>query len=140
MKVYILSSIVLFFSFFHKPAAAQENFSEQKENYVVLTKKIPQLQPIFLTAEALTTEDGTRFGDFKVIICGKNVQGLTDKKMMQKYIDQAKKINVDLIICGFSLNKFGVDKNKISPELKIVENGILYNFQLQKKGYRSLSL
>lgn len=138
MKKYILSSLVILFALIANPANAQ--IQEEQQNYVILTKKIPQLQPIFLTAEALAQEDGNNFGKFEVIICGQTVKELTDKEMMQEYINKAKEHNVELIACGFSLNKFGVDRKDISPELRVVENGILYNLQLQKKGYTSISL
>lgn len=138
MKLYFLSSIVFLFTLISNPVNAQ--VQEEQQNYVVLTKKIPQLQPIFLTAETLAQEDGKKFGKFEVIICGQTVKELTDKEMMQEYINKAKEHNVELIACGFSLNKFGVDRKDISPELRVVENGILYNLQLQKKGYTSVSL
>ncbi|GHA28599.1 hypothetical protein GCM10007103_07820 [Salinimicrobium marinum] len=138
MKKYFLSSIVLLLTLFASPVNAQEQ--HEQENYVVLTKKIPQLEPIFLTAETLAEEDKKNFGKFEVIICGQTVKELTDKDRMQKYINKAKEHNVELVACGFSLNKFGVDRKDISPEFRIVENGILYNLQLQKKGYTSISL
>lgn len=138
MKMYLLSSIVFLLAVFTSPVNAQEQ--EKQQNYVILTKKIPQLQPIFLTAETLAQEDGNNFGKFEVIICGQTVQELTDKEMMQDYINKAKEHNVELVACGFSLNKFGVDRKDISPELRVVDNGILYNLQLQKKGYTSISL
>ena len=138
MKKYFLSSIVLLLALISNPVNAQ--VQHDQENYVVLTKKIPQLQPIFLTAETLAEEDGKNFGKFEVIICGQTVKDLTDKEMMQKYINKAKEQNVELVACGFSLNKFGVDRKDISPEFRVVENGILYNLQLQKKGYTSISL
>ncbi|PKD19095.1 sulfur reduction protein DsrE [Salegentibacter salinarum] len=138
MKMYFLSSIVLLLALISSPANAQ--VQDEQQNYVVLTKKIPQLQPIFLTAETLAEEDGNNFGKFEVIICGQTVKELTDKEMMQKYINKAKEQDVELVACGFSLNKFGVDRKDISPEFRVVENGILYNLQLQKKGYTSISL
>ncbi|UJH89663.1 DsrE family protein [Antarcticibacterium sp. 1MA-6-2] len=138
MKMYFLSSIVFLLTFITSPVNAQ--VQDEQQNYVVLTKKIPQLQPIFLTAEALAQEDGKNFGKFEVIICGQTVKELGDKEMMQKYINKAKEHNVELIACGFSLKKFGVDRKDISPELRVVENGILHNLQLQKKGYTSISL
>lgn len=138
MKKYFLSSIVLLFAFIISPLQAQN--SQEQQNYVVLTMKLPQLQPIFLTAESLAVEDGKDFGKFEVIICGQTVKELTDQDMMNDYIDKAEKANVELVICGFSLNKFGVDRKDISPRLRTVENGILYNLQLQKKGYTSISL
>jgi len=111
-----------------------------KNNYVVLTKKIPQLQPILITAEELKYEDAGNFGDFQVIVCGQTVKDLTDKATMKKIIDRAEKAGVGLKACGFSLKKFGVDPNEIPSEMEIVENGILHNFQLQKKGYFSIEL
>lgn len=138
MKMYFLSSIVFLLALITNPVNAQ--VQEEQQNYVVLTKKIPQLQPIFLTAETLAREDGNNFGKFEVIICGQTVKELTDKEMMQEFINKAKEHHVELVACGFSLNKFGVDREDISPELRVVENGILYNLQLQKEGYTSISL
>ena len=131
-------AVVLVFSTFS--AEAQNNKHHKKNNYVVLTKTIPQLQPIILTAEALAQEDGRKFGDFQVIICGKTVTDLSDKEMMQKFIVQAEKAKVKIVICGFSLKQFKVDQKDIPQELEVVENGILHNFQLQNKGYLSIEL
>ncbi len=140
MKNLILSTILLVLTLPIFSAEAQNTIHHEKNNYVVLTSKIPQLKPIILTAEALAEEDGEKFGDFQVIICGKTVTDLTDKEMMQKFIDNAEKANVKIVICGFSMKKFGVDQKDLPQELEIVDNGILYNFQLQKKGYLSLGL
>lgn len=141
MKLFILSSIVLFFSLITPPVHGQEMSSHQeKNNYVVLTKKVPQLKPIILSAQELAVEDGNTFGKFEVVICGKTVRELTDPEVMQKYISQAEQAGVELVACGFSLKKFGVDRQNIPSQLRVVENGILYNFQLQKKGYTSITL
>src|SRR5690606_12972135 len=138
MKKYFISSIVLLLSLIATPVNAQQQAEQQ--NYVILTKKLPQLQPIFLTAETLAQEDGENFGKFEVIICGQTVKELTDRDMMQDYLEKAEKAKVVLVICRFTLNKFGVVRKDSSPQLRTVENGILYNLQLQKKGYTSLSL
>lgn len=53
---------------------------------------------------------------------------------------QAEEAGVKIVACGFSLNKFKVDRKDIPQEMEVVENGILYDFQLQKKGYYSLGL
>lgn len=132
----IFSAFLMLFTFKTK---AQQS-AEDLNNYVVLTKKIPQLQPILITAEELKAEDGEKFGNFEVIVCGETVKGLTEKEELQKYLDRAKKTGVKIKACGFSLRKFGVDPSKIPEALEIVENGILYNFRLQKKGYFSIEL
>ena len=140
MKNLFLSTIVLVLALSIYSADAQNTMHHEKNNYVVLTRKIPQLQPIILTAEALAEEDGEKFGDFQVIICGKTVTDLTDQEMMRKFIDKAEEANVKIVICGLSMKKFGVDKKDISQELEVVGNGILHNLQLQKKGYFSVEL
>lgn len=140
MKNLFLSTLVLVLALSIFTAEAQIKMHHEKNNYVVLTTKIPQLQPIILTAEALAEEDGEKFGDFQVIICGKTITGLTDKEMMRKFIDKAEKANVKIVICGLSMKKFGVDQKDIPQELEVVDNGILHNFQLQKKGYLSVEL
>ncbi|UAB84398.1 DsrE family protein [Zunongwangia sp. SCSIO 43204] len=134
--LFILTTLTILFSI----NTQAQRHNPDKNNYVVLTKKIPQLQPILITAEELKTEDGNNFGDFQVIVCGQTVKGLSDKVAMKKFIDRAQKTGVSLKACGFSLNKFGVDPQEIPSEMDIVENGILHNFQLQKKGYFSIEL
>lgn len=140
MKTILYSSILLILTLITGTGANAQIEQNSKNNYVVLTKKVPQLQPILLTAEKLREEDGTQFGEFEVIICGQNIGDITDPAKMEKFITKAEKLGVKLVACEFSLNKFKVDKQYVPKEMKTVENGILYNFQLQKKGYKSLSL
>lgn len=122
------------------PLAAQINPQNTKQNYVVLTKKVEQLKPILLSAEALKKEDGAQFGVFKVIVCGKNIADVTDLGKMEPHLEKAAELGVELIACGFSLKKFQVDADKVPDEMSMVDNGILYNLQLQKIGYKSLGL
>ena len=118
---------------------AQTTVSEEN-NYVILTRKIAQLQPILLAAQELKKEDGDMFGQYHVIICGQEIGGITEPDKVDKFIAMSKKAGVQLVACGFSLNKFDVDRDLVPKDIIIVENGLLYNLQLQKKGYYSLGL
>ena len=140
MKTYIFSSILLITTLFTANNINAQKSKNVKNNYVVLTKKVEQLHPIILTAEALKEEERENFGDFQVIICGKEIGDITDAEKINIFIEKAEKAGVQLVACGFSLNKFKVDKTKVPKEIKTIENGILHNFQLQKKGYKSISL
>ncbi|WP_289021720.1 sulfur reduction protein DsrE [uncultured Salegentibacter sp.] len=135
-SILIFTALIMLFSV----GSQAQDHNPEKNNYVVLTKKIPQLKPILITVEELQKEDGHHFGDFQIIVCGKTVKGLTDKNQMQGFVQKAKELDISLMACGFSLNKFDVDPKQIPTEMEIVENGILYNFQLQKKGYTSIEL
>ena len=142
MKTIFLTIFAIFLSLFTNPLKAQTSHEEHAEhmNYVVLTRKVPQLKPILLAAEELAAQDGEKFGDFQVVVCGKAVQDLTNKDTMNPFLQKAKKAGVLINACGFSLKKFGVNKSDLPEALRVVENGILHNFELQKKGYLSIEL
>ncbi|PVW12346.1 DsrE family protein [Marixanthomonas spongiae] len=140
MKTYLFSSLFLMLTLFGTLTTQAQQTNDNKNNYVVLTKKVPQLQPIILTAEALKLEEGDAFGEFKVVICGKGIGDITNTEKISGFIKKAKKAGVQIVACGFSLNKFNIDRANVPKEIKVVDNGILYNFQLQKKGYKSISL
>ncbi len=138
MKTLIINSITIILVLLSLQTQAQNK--EATDNYVVLTKKVQQLKPIILSAQELQNENKSQFGEFVVIFCGKEIGDITDPKKIDPFIEMAKTANVKIVACGFSLSKFNVDQSKVPDEIEIVENGILYNFQLQKKGYFSLSL
>ncbi len=142
MKKIILAGFAVILSLFTNPMEAQNGHENHADpiNYVVLTRKVPQLKPIILAAEELADQDGEKFGDFQIVVCGKTVQDLTNKETMSGFIQKAENIGVTISACGFSLKKFGVDRSNLPEALRVVENGILHNLKLQKKGYLSIEL
>ena len=140
MKKIIFNSVLLVIAFMITSKISGQQTKISKFNYVVLTTNVEQLQPIILTAQALKSEQGSLFGDFQVIVCGKNIGDITDPQKMDLFLSKADEAGVTMVACGFSLTKFKVDKTKIHGKIVTVENGILHNFQLQNKGYKSLSL
>jgi len=140
MKTYLFNTLFTMLALFNTVNLQAQHMDESKNNYEVMTKKVPQLQPIIMAAEALKAEDGKDFGDFQVIICGKEIGDVTDTEKITGFIEKAEKAGVSIIACGFSLTKFKVDRTKVPKKLQVVENGILHNLQLQKKGYKSISL
>jgi len=137
--LYTLALLVLTL-FLSTTIQAQNAQNQTKNDYVVVTKKVAQLQPIILTAEALKAEEGKDFGRFEVIICGQYIGDITDSEKINEFIKKAEKAGVTIVACGFSLDKFKIDRASVPKAIKIVENGILYNFQLQKQDYKNLSL
>lgn len=142
----ILSTLIL--SLVFMSGNAQKTMSKKVDkvedatvyNYVVMTKKVDQLKPILMAAEALAKENDKEFGNFEIIICGKDIGEMTDHKKMEEFIKEAENVKATIMACGFSLKKFDVDPAKLPENVKIIDNGILYNMELQKKGYLSLEL
>ena len=120
---------------------AQSSPQEGMNNYVVSTTKIPQLQPIILTAEALKEEDGAKFGDFQIVMYGSNVKGLTNKEEMETYTKKAKAAGVTISVCKISLDRLGIDQFELHEYIQVVDHAYTHLIQLQKnKNYYSLQL
>lgn len=120
---------------------AQTNPQGEINNYVVSTTKIPQLQPIILTAEALKEEDGSKFGDFQIVMYGPNVNGLTNKEEMKTYTAKAKAAGVSISVCKISLDRLGIDSAELHEYIQVVDHAYTHLIQLQKnKNYYSLQL
>lgn len=120
--------------------AQAQDFDLAKNNYVVLSKNIQQLKPVLMAAKELKKEDGDMFGTFHMIICGKTVADIVDNSDFNVLLKQAKTQNVNVFVCGISLDKFNVDPKRISTTLKIAQNGILRGFQLTKQGFVTLTI
>ena len=113
-------------------AISQQN--TEPINFMVLTPEIGQLKPILLAAEELKAD-----GDFKIVLYGKNVPELLTSET-KKFIEQAEKLNVKLSVCKISLDMLQINPNALPKEIEVVDNAFLYALQLQKKGYKILSL
>lgn len=142
MKNIILGSLVCLLAIITGNAQTQNQHEKHSDhmNYVVLTRKVPQLKPILLAAEELALQDKEKFSDFQVVICGQGVKDLGDPNLMNDFLKKAENTGVVINACGFSLKKFGVKKESLPQQVRVVENGILHNFELQKKGYLSIEL
>ena len=109
-------------------------------NYVVMSKNIKQLQPILMTATALAKEDGKAYGEFKVLFCGKTVTDIKANPDFQFLLKQAALQKIEVYVCGLSLKAFGVNPEELPQSLEVVDNAILYGFQLKKQGFISLTI
>lgn len=138
-KVMILRLLIIL-TFIGSMVNAQEVEKDGLHNYFVLTRKIEQLKPIALAAKKLKLEDGNSYGEFHVVICGKAVEQLVDKSLMNSYLDLLLKNEIKVFACGFSLQKFNVKEEELPIGINVKENGILYAFHVQKKGFLSVSL
>lgn len=112
----------------------------EKTNYLVLSKNIQQLKPVMQTAAELAKQDGTDYGEFYVIFCGKTVQGIIKDNEFLSLAKQAKEQNLKVFVCGLSLKKFEIDPKDIPKTMEVTENGILDGFQLTKKGFITITI
>lgn len=140
MKNSILFITTMFLLLFGTSQLQAQNINSKKNNYLVLSKNIQQLKPVLLTANELAKEDGKKYGEFYVIICGKTVKDISDNPDFDALLEKAKAQKVKIFVCGISLSKFNINPEKLPSNLEITPNGILYGFQLTKKGFFTLTI
>jgi intracellular sulfur oxidation DsrE/DsrF family protein len=123
-------------------AIAQEtkNFDSKKKNYIVTTTKVKQLNPIYYGSLDMKAEDGKKYGAFHVVFYGGDIKELTDKELMKPYMEMLNKNGIKLHACGFSMKNAKIDASELVEGIEVVENGLTYSLQLQKKGFYSVEL
>lgn len=136
----VFSTLLLSMFFLMGSAQSFSKIDTEEFNYVVTAKNTRQIHGTLIAAKELKKEDEKSFGNFEVIVCGKDVGELTDPEKISEIYKRANHQGVELIACGYSLNKFKVDRKRLPKGMPIVENGILYNLQLQTKNYINLEL
>lgn len=138
MKKSIILLTAMFLMLFGTVQA--QDYNSKQNNYLVLSKNIQQLKPVLSTANELAKEDGKKYGEFYVIICGKTVNDIANNTAFSGLLEQAKTQNVKVFVCGISLSKSNIDPSTIPNNLEITPNGILYGFQLKKQGFITLTI
>ncbi|MFY0712644.1 DsrE family protein [Seonamhaeicola sp. NFXS20] len=140
MKNSILFITTILLLLFGTSQLQAQNINSKKNNYLVLSKNVQQLKPVLLTANELAKEDGKKYGAFYVIICGKTVNDILDNPDFNALLEKAKAQKVKVFVCGISLSKFNINPKTLPNNLEITPNGILYGFQLTKKGFITLTI
>ena len=135
--LFITTMLLLLFGTYQLQA---QNINAEMNNYLVLSKNIKQIKPILMTANALAKEDGKKYGAFYVIICGKTVTQINDNSDFNTLLEEAKAQNVKVFVCGISLSKFNITPETLPNTLEVIPNGILYGFQLTKRGFITLTI
>ncbi|MDO5522680.1 MAG: hypothetical protein Q4G48_01390 [Bacteroidia bacterium] len=109
------------------------------DNYIVLTSNIEQLEAIAHAAELLRAddEDDDFFGEVIAVLCGKTVAEIV---YADKLLEKTRAADVNVKVCGFSVEKNSVNPDDIPADVEIVKNGIWYCMEKQKEGYLSLGL
>lgn len=147
LKIAFISSILFLASCTQPQEGSQQKSTAETSqthndvtNYIVLTSNIQQIRSISQGAQMLKAENPDAYGKTEVVVCGKTVSEITRTEVMAPILKTISEGNLDVKICGFSINEHNVDVGLIPEPLTIVENGIWYNFKKQAEGFRSLGL
>ena len=135
-SIILLTSMLLLFLGTTK---AQE-FNPNKNNYLVFSKNIKQLKPVLKTDSDLSKEDGDKYGEFHIVICGETVTDIVNNSAFNELLLQARNQNVKVFACGLSLDQFNVSTDQLPIDIDTIPNGILYGLQLTREGFITLTI
>ncbi|ADY51166.1 secreted protein [Pseudopedobacter saltans DSM 12145] len=146
MKSYIILSIALLLlgatnsNAQNSPSIQQiENSLRKNGKYAMLVMKTQHLIAGIKTGKVLKSK--SRKIDFQILVCGELVKEISVNKDLQKQIIDAVNINqIKILVCGLSIQQFGVDELLLPKEMLRTENGLIYMFGLQEQGFKTLIL
>lgn len=119
----------------NKTSAIQSD--EQSNNYALLVRNYNHLRAAVKTVEMMTEDDPNAVNKFEVVICGKTITNINKHKSL---INEAKQKGITLTACGMSMNNFSMDKEELPEGVGVKPNGLIRIFELQEKGYKTITL
>lgn len=119
----------------NKTSAIQSD--QKSNNYALLVRNYNHLRAAIKTVEMMTEDDPNAINKFEVVICGKIITNINKHKSL---INEAKQKGITLTACGMSMNNFSMDKEQLPEGVSIEPNGLIRIFELQEKGYKTITL
>ncbi len=107
--------------------------------YAMLVQKAQHLKAGIKTGIVFKSESEEI--DFQIVACGMLVKEISEDAELQELIQNSVADHgLKTLVCGLSIQQFGVDKTRLPDETPITDNGLIYMFGLQELGYRSITL
>lgn len=107
------------------------------QDYAVLVRNMNHLKAALKTVEMMKEDNAYAIDHFEIVICGKEVTQLNDNAGL---IGHATKAGITLSACGMSLKKFSIGEDELPQGVGVVPNGLIRIFDLQEKGYKTITL
>jgi len=107
------------------------------DKYAILVQSTKNLRASIMTASEMKKDNPAIA--FEIVIMGQMVQELNDKEL-RPTLDAANKAGIQLVVCEFALQVYGVSLKDLPSYFVGTPNAHKYMFQLQEKQYNTLSI
>lgn len=147
MKKHFLLAAILFFALFINVGVthAQVNTSNQKSEYKGSNKNLAVMVTDAMhfgvaveTVEQLNLKENKI--SFEIVMVGMLAKEIVENTEMKSVIERAIAAGAKLVVCEYALNLLKVDKTKLDKRIAITPNAWIYMFELQDKGYNTLTI
>ena len=112
----------------------------QKDNFAVLLRQTNHFHVAVRTARDLRANPKFDAGRFEIIVCGEEIKSLQKSGKLAEAAQKALKDGIEVTVCGISMEKFQVKKEELVPGVKVVANGLMRAFELEKEGHLMVEL
>lgn len=146
MKIYLITFIALLtlglgLANGQTPEAIKETEQAVRKDgrYAMLVMKAQHLKAGIKTGIAFKSKSEKI--DFQIVACGMLVKEISEDAELQSLIkNTVSDHGLKILVCGLSIQQFGINKTLLPKETPITENGLIYMFGLQELGYKSITL
>ncbi|WP_372639271.1 DsrE family protein [Fodinibius sp.] len=107
-----------------------------EQDYAMLVRNYNHLRAAVKTVDMLS-DDNHNIGNFEVILCGNKITQINSNEDL---INEAQQKGITITACGMSMNKFSIDESELPDGVQVVQNGLIRIFDLQEKGYQTITL
>lgn len=115
-----------------------EHSIQANGKYALLVKNAKHYKAAILTGKELKVNHPKI--DFQIVICGELVKELANDTALQQSTNEATSKGLKIIACGLSIKQLSVDKTLLPKSVAITQNGLIYLFGLEEKGYKTITL
>ncbi|GEM_PF-1043169 len=123
-------------------SASPVSYDTSKQDYAVLISQPGHLGAAVHTAKTMIADKKYNTGEFVVMACGRSVEAFTQGSStdMSEVYKDGKEAGITFVVCGMSLENFGIGAETIFEGTQITPNGLTYMFDLKLKGFETIEL
>lgn len=107
---------------------------------LLLVQQGPQLAAALATGQQSLAGRGFPASEVEVLVCGPAITSLLRGAELEPKLRAARRAGVRVVACGLTLSEKGIDRSKVSPEVTVVENGLVEALERQAEGFLSVEL
>lgn len=105
----------------------------------ILVRTDQHLQVALATSRQMLGGEGLTTQAAEVIVCGPGVDALAAEAPVPGLAD-AQQVGVDVVACGLSLSRRGVDPEALQPGVRVVANGLVEMLTRDLAGWATVAL
>lgn len=122
------------------PSTAHESSLKTGESgeYALLVRTFRHVKGAVITAEQMGGPNS--YDDYRIVVIGKAAAALAEEEAAGEWARRAEEAGATIEVCGIAMERLGVTESDLPDGVTVVPNGFLRMFELQERGFNTISL